>query len=171
MQTSVVLLSVRQVVILISAMILLSTESNIVNATDDFRIKIERKHSNEECTSGYLAVNGEVIAYTLELPWQNNEPLISSIPPGTYSAHLRYDKSDKWRLQLDNVPGRDGIQLHIGNYTGEIEGCILVGNGISDDLCTLNGSADAYAKLKNAFYGTPDPNSTPNKNISIEIVR
>ena len=169
MQTSVVSCSARRVFMLI--MILLATEPCVANAADDFRIKIERKYSSEKCTSGYLAVNGEVIAYTLELPWSNNEPLISSIPPGTYSAHLRYDKKDKWRLQLNDVPGRGGVQIHIGNYTSEIEGCILVGDGISDDLCTLNGSASAYAKLKQAFYGTPNPISTPNKSISVEIVR
>lgn len=138
---------------------------------DDFRIRIERKHHGDDCTSGYLAVDGNIIAYTLELPWRGNAPEISSIPPGSYPATLRYDKSDRWRLQLTNVPGRDGVQIHIGNYTSEVRGCVLVGAGISGDLCTLRESRVAYDRLKQAFYGTPTPVSTPNKSITVDIVR
>lgn len=140
-------------------------------AADKFTVTIARKYSGEDCTSGYLAVDGQVIAYTLELPWKNNEPLISSIPAGIYSAHLRYDKGDKWRMQFDNVEGRSGVQIHIGNYTDEIEGCILVGKGISDDLCSLQNSAGAYKALKDAFYGSPEPNMTPDKAIMVEIAQ
>jgi hypothetical protein len=48
----------------------------------DFKLTVARKHKDHNCTSGYLAVNGKVIAYTLELPWKGNAPLISSIPDG-----------------------------------------------------------------------------------------
>jgi hypothetical protein len=49
-------------------------------------------------------------------------------------------------------------------------GCILVGATLkSDDLCTVLDSRTAYAKLKNLFYGSDNPNSTPDKDISIEI--
>src|SRR4051812_10269499 len=80
-----------------------------------FRLTIARKHKSATCTSGYLAVNGNIIAYTLELPWLGNAPLISSIPDGTYGGILRYDHPDKWRIQLTGVPGRSNVQIHTGN--------------------------------------------------------
>ena len=73
---------------------------------DDFTLTIARKYSDANCTSGYLAVNGTIQAYTLERPWAGNAPLLSSIPVGTYNGILRYDHSDQWRIELQGVPGR-----------------------------------------------------------------
>lgn len=116
---------------------------------------------------GYLVADGKAICYTLELPWKDNSNNISCIPTGTYKGILRYDKKDGWRIQLDNVPNRTGVQIHMGNYTTQIEGCVLVGTEAKVDNCTVVNSAAAYAKLKEAFYGTATPNSTPNKNIVV----
>jgi hypothetical protein len=116
---------------------------------------------------GYLIANGEVLCYTLELPWADNSNNISCIPFGTYNGFLRYDKKDGWRIQLDNVPNRTGVQIHMGNYTSQIKGCVLVGTNADVDSCSVQNSSTAYLKLKKAFYGTETPNSTPNKKIII----
>jgi hypothetical protein len=134
-----------------------------------FVLTVARKFSSDSCTSGYLAVNGKIIAYTLELPWQGNAPMISSIPEGRYGATLRYDHSDRWRLELTGVPGRSNVQIHIGNTTADVRGCILVGTGVGEDLCSVTGSRAAYADLKEAFYGSPDPVMTPNKDITVVV--
>lgn len=136
-------------------------------AQDDFELTIERKFSSNNCTMGYLIADDEVICYTLELPWKDNLNNISCIPVGTYNGILRYDKTDGWRIQLENVPNRTGVQIHIGNYTREIKGCVLVGTDAKVDDCSVKNSTTAYAKLKEAFYGTSTPNSTPNKNITV----
>jgi hypothetical protein len=119
-----------------------------------------------------LAVDGDIICYTLELPSLNNINEISSIPQGNYSAFLRYDHNDHWRIELMNVPGnRTHIQIHIGNTVNDSHGCILVGDKITSDLCQIVGgtSATAYKKLKDAFYGSANPTSTPDKSITVEI--
>lgn len=143
----------------------------LVSATSysqtDFQLTVERKLSTNKCTMGYLVADGKAICYTLELPWKDNSNNISCIPTGTYKGILRYDKKDGWRIQLDNVPNRTGVQIHMGNYTTQIEGCVLVGTEAKVDNCTVVNSAAAYAKLKEAFYGTATPNSTPNKNIVV----
>ena len=136
-------------------------------AQEDFRLTIERKLSSESCTMGYLVASGEVLCYTLELPWADNQNNISCIPAGTYAGILRYDKTDGWRIQLENVPGRMGVQIHVGNYTSQIQGCVLVGSDASVDNCSVSGSSAAYSKLKTAFYGTSNPTSTPNKQIVV----
>lgn len=136
----------------------------------DFKLTIARKYSDKNCTSGYLAVNDQIVAYTLERPWQGNAPLISSIPDGTYGGILRYDHADQWRIELTGVPDRTHVQIHTGNSPDDSEGCILVGMKLGDDLCSVQNSKAAYSALKNAFYGSSDPVATPDKNIVVVVV-
>ncbi|MCJ2097490.1 DUF5675 family protein [Methylobacterium sp. E-046] len=136
----------------------------------NFTLTLARKYKGDACTSGYLAADGTIIAYTLERPWKGNAPLISSIPDGRYEAVLRYDHTDQWRIELTGVPGRTNVQIHTGNKPDDSEGCILIGLKLSDDLCSVLESKKAYAALKKAFYGTETPNSTPNKNIIVVVV-
>lgn len=131
-------------------------------------------HEYRPCTSGLLSifVNNRYkgLVKTVEPPWRNNEPFISSIPLGTYSAVVRYDRLDQWRLQLTNVPGRDAVQLHIGNYPSQTQGCILVGmtNPIGNQ-CVLEDSNRAYQELRQAFYGSANPTATPNLTVTLRI--
>lgn len=162
---------------LLSANTILNSFSNKMvvarsSRTDnDFKISIFREYPNDKCTSGYLSVNGTIICYTLEKPWKNNRQNISSIPAGTYNGILRYDHNDHWRIELVDVPDRTNIQIHIGNVVDNSKGCILVGTSLNNDLCSITGgtSTPAYAKLETAFYGTTNPVSTPDKNITVEI--
>jgi hypothetical protein len=93
---------------------------------------------------------------------------VSCIPAGRYGAHLRYDKPDGWRIQLNTVlKKRSGIQIHIGNYPRQTEGCILVGMSYGPN--SVDNSTKAYKNLQKAFYGTDSPNSTPDKAINVEL--
>jgi hypothetical protein len=139
-------------------------------STQDFTIKVVREKESSTATLGYMEINGKRLCYTLELPWRDNAGSISRIPSGTYQGFLRYDKTDKWRIQLKNVPGRSGIQIHVGNYPTEIEGCILVGTGIGNGGTSLTGSREAYSLLKESFYGSATPNMTPHYKITVQCV-
>lgn len=139
--------------------------------SEDFRLTVFRQYPGQRCTSGYLAINGTIICYTLERPWVDNLRNISSIPSGIYQATLRYDHTDHWRIELSGVPGgRTYVQIHIGNEPDETLGCILVGRRLDADLCSLRESRQAYDDIKNAFYGSANPVATPDKNISVEII-
>lgn len=140
-----------------------------VGAQKSFNITIDRKMNKDNCTIGYLFVNNEPISYTLELPWRDNANFISSIPKGTYTGFLRYDKSEGWRIQLSDVTGRSGIQLHIGNYPSEIEGCILMGMEVNVDGCAVFASGKAYANFRKAFYGSDDPVKSPDVKIVLSV--
>lgn len=143
--------------------------SATVSAQNEFNILIVRTSINSKSTTGELFVNGNFIAHTLELPWENNASYISSIPAGKYTAHLRYDKNDRWRLQLDDVPDRTGVQLHIGNYPAQIQGCVLVGDEVFNESNKIEKSGTAYNRLKTEFYGSVTPNSTPDKKILVTV--
>jgi len=115
-----------------------------------FKISIDRKLSTDKCTQGYLAVNDSVIAYTLELPNKANKKYISSIPKGEYSAFIRTDGKKGWRLELLDVPNRDNVQIHLGNFLDDIDGCILLGTKVDLENCAVlnNFRREAIDKLQ-----------------------
>lgn len=82
----------------------------------------------EIATLGRVRVNGETHSHSLELPWKNNMPGISCIPPGVYE--LEFFDSPKFKrpiLRLKNVPGREAIEIHPANHVAELRGCIALG--------------------------------------------
>ena len=92
----------------------------------------------KESTIGKLFINGESFCDTLENPYINNERNISCIPEGQYKVRLRLPRESATRnylhLLVQDVPNRDFILVHIGNYPSQTQGCILVGNGRQQDV-------------------------------------
>lgn len=95
------------------------------------KIVIERlKHPLKNEVIGIMYIDDVPRFITLE----NRAKLI---PAGTYKAKrdMHYGKPGKeddyevWELQ--DVPGRSQIQIHIGNSYKDTEGCILIGNYFS----------------------------------------
>lgn len=85
-----------------------------------------------DCTVGILNYGLNARACTLELPWKDNQPNISCIPAGYYIAQYRKSPSNGEVIELKDVPFRSFIQIHSGNFTSQIEGCILTGDSIKD---------------------------------------
>jgi hypothetical protein len=130
-------------------------------------LTIHRKLSNANCMLGYLAINGKVVGYTLERPDLGNINDISAIPAGNYSAVVRYDKErERWRLQLE-VPGRRGVQVHVGNNVGQTKGCILVGRREPNAKnCTIGNSAGALRMIREQLN---DPRCSSRRiNVAVE---
>ena len=75
---------------------------------------------------------------TLENPWINNERNISCIPEGEYPVRLRLPREsgtrDYLHLLVQEVPNRDWILFHRGNFPKDTSGCILVGLGSQQDF-------------------------------------
>lgn len=150
--------------------ILISREYEVGSYSD------QKRGRQESCITGYVSVNGSIVGYTLELPYRNNQSSISSIPAGKYDATIKFEGSkgpytkEGFRITLLDVPDRSGIQIHIGNYPTEIEGCILVGTKVNPDTCTLEGSAAAYQTLKKAVYEQAESDaSAEEKKITVTI--
>jgi hypothetical protein len=77
--------------------------------------------------------NKQVFAcFTLELPDKNNQRKISCIQKGTYKVVTRESEKYGDHFYLKDVPGRDYILIHSGNYVSHTEGCILVGRKLTD---------------------------------------
>lgn len=99
-------------------------------------IAILTRTYSDSGTNGTLECNGKHLCYTIELPWKNNERLVSCIPEGTYRLRKRHNIRFNWHLELCEVKGRKHILIHpANNALKELKGCIapvlqLTGDGL-----------------------------------------
>ena len=107
-------------------------QSNLIN------LLIIRNTFSDKSTIGELFINGERFCDTLENPWLDNQRNISCIPAGEYPVRLRYPRESATReylhLLVQDVPNRDYILFHRGNFPKDTSGCILVGQGTQQDV-------------------------------------
>lgn len=120
----------------------------------DVRTYLSRLKSEENQTLGVIHVYNEIVeiysCYTLELPWLNNQRNISCIPKGEYKMIKHNSPKFGSCLWIQNVPNRDEILIHKGNYYKDTMGCVLVGNNISD----ING--DGFRDVINSGTALSD---------------
>ena len=118
-------------------------------------INIKRWYHND-CTLGRLRV-GEFQCFTLELPWLENQRSISCMPKGKYKAFKRQSPKNGLVIEFESVPDRSSIQIHSGNFTRQIEGCILVGSSITFlDGDTIPDVASSKVTLDKLLALLPD---------------
>jgi hypothetical protein len=103
------------------------------------KLILSRKYTPQETQGLYLIMDGFTELYRcfcLELPWLNNQHNISCIPEGVYDVEKYSDAKHPNCFWIKNVPNRDGILIHIGNWaTGkhvDTEGCQLPGTDWMD---------------------------------------
>lgn len=92
-----------------------------------------RTGESDEGTYGVIVFDGQYL-HTGELPWKDNKPNVSCIPPGTHKVSVRV--SPKYgKCYVVKVGGRTYILFHQGNFFGDkslgyrsnTNGCILLG--------------------------------------------
>ena len=98
---------------------------------------IQRGPSTEEGTFGKLETSTGFKCVTLERPADGEHPCI---PAGTYQCSLRKSNdnyvvvngvNDYQVYGVQNVPGRDNVEIHSGNWFFQILGCILLGQEVA----------------------------------------
>lgn len=104
---------------------------------------------------------------------QHNEPKVpgeTRIPAGRYRVGLRgrggmndrYSKKFDWHrgmLWLQDVHDFTFVYIHYGNYHGDTEGCILVGDGSQSNVeedGMVTSSVTAYTRLAQEIYAAYD---------------
>lgn len=101
----------------------------------------------------------------------------TAIPKGTYTIDMntvspkysqakyskQYSFCDAKLPRLLNVPGYEGILIHIGNYPKDTEGCLLVGKN------TVKGAVMESTATFNALYPILKKASDEGKKITITI--
>lgn len=100
------------------------------------RIKLKRTDLLPDRTLGIITItdsNNKSFGFaTLEPPSRNNEKNISCIKSGKYPISKRYSQKYGWHWIINNVPNRDLILIHVGNFPKDTKGCILIGTGFED---------------------------------------
>lgn len=102
--------------------------------------------------------------FTLELPDKGNQKKISNIPVGRYNVEKRVSQKYGNHFHILDVPNRDYILIHKGNYYTQIEGCVLVGDNLTDinkdNILDVTNSVATMKKLNDLL---------PNK-FTLEII-
>lgn len=125
-------------------------------------ITLNRFKSTSNGTFGILRV-GDRKFYSIEKPWDNNQPFESCVPASDYS--LVPHKSDKYGEVLCLVNASIGVTryrergtkryaclIHVGNWQKDVLGCIALGTDADESMVINSRQA-----IKD-FYETVDPN-------------
>lgn len=95
---------------------------------------LERYHATRDiCLGRIYGPSMERLFYTLEPGWNNNARNKSCIPFGEYKVEPWLSKKFGRCLKVLNVPGREAILIHAGNYREDTKGCILIGTTALDE--------------------------------------
>jgi hypothetical protein len=114
---------------------------------------LSRTYNQNETLGSLLVFSGHEIKYrckTIELPENGNQHNTSCIPEGVYDV-IKMNHPDKGMcFRILNVPNRDGILIHKGNYAAgnhvDTLGCILPGSCFID--LNEDGSLDIAESTK-----------------------
>lgn len=113
-------------------------------------VELKSIKEDNHATQGKMFFNNKLIACTLEKPWRDNKRYISCIPAGLYKCvkHSGIKFKNVWIL-LD-VPDRDTILIHNGNFITDTDGCILVGQnfGLFKGLPMITNSVPTLNQLR-----------------------
>lgn len=94
-----------------------------------------------EYTLGYIELDGKRF-FILERPWLDNKPNVSCIPVGSYIA--KRDRTGKHQYYaIQDVPDREGIEIHVANRVDQLQGCIALGLTFDFNIDFLGRSGPA----------------------------
>jgi hypothetical protein len=97
------------------------------------RIIVQRDPPLPNGTTGRLSADGQEFCFTLEPAGKTSitdGPVC--IPAGDYPVKIDFSpRFQRLMPRLFDVPEREGILIHWGNYVENTEGCILVGSSKS----------------------------------------
>jgi hypothetical protein len=107
----------------------------VKNPNAKYELILQREASEDDGTYGTLRLPDGTTLNTLELPWMNNDPQKSCIPPGSYKCKKRPSEHFGAAYEVQGVQGRSAILIHAGNAAGSVDkgmkadskGCILLG--------------------------------------------
>src|SRR5574344_381610 len=150
-------------------------------------LKLKRIFKGDKYTIGNLFINDKKFCDTLEDTDRGLDASMSvskiialkkfgitAIPKGTYEVVMnvvsaKFSKYKQYTFcggrvpRLLNVPGYDGVLMHIGNKPEDTEGCILVGKN------TVKGMITSSTETFMSFYKILEDASKKNEKIHITI--
>lgn len=115
-------------------------------------LNLKRTHVLKTGVYGTLDIEGVPFCQTLELQWRDNATGVSCIPPGEYICKVIMSPKRGYQVyELQNVPNRTNVEIHIGNTVLDIEGCVLLGRAFGPVDTTTVGTLIGVQDSKFAF--------------------
>ena len=103
---------------------------------DGKHLHIKRIHTSDSGTFGVVCDghHGEPFCVSLELPYKDNQPNISSIPNGVYEGVRVMSPrfGNTFEVKGGGIEGRTHILFHKGNSVADSRGCILLAEGFGE---------------------------------------
>lgn len=109
-------------------------------------LSVIRDKFTPQSTTSQVAIDGVFQCYGLEPRADKSHGKPYCIPAGTYQVLI--EMSPRFGFEtphVQDVPGFTEIEIHLGNYPTDTEGCLVVGE--SRDVDFVGGSAVAFAAL------------------------
>ena len=120
----------------------------------DLEVRRHLEWSDAQATEGELFINGVFAGFTLEPPRLDPPAKPRAIPIGAYGLTWAFSpKHAKFVPLVEDVPDFEGIEIHIGNFPRDTEGCLLVGEVRGHDMIQQSTPAIAAvaARVQAAF--------------------
>lgn len=111
---------------------------------DPVEYRLTRTITGDDGTIGKFS-GPDFSAFSIELPWRNNDRQISCIPQGRYLCRIYNSPKHGHVYLLNDVPNHDFVEIHAANYGGDrklgykcdLLGCIGLGDTMA--ATTVNG--------------------------------
>jgi hypothetical protein len=111
---------------------------------------LSRTYNDNETPGSFIIMDGERSVWScksIELPYNGNQRNTSCIPEGVYNVVRHVSPTKGKCFHVLDVPGRDNILIHVGNYAAgkrvDTLGCILPGIGFKD--INNDGNIDVFS--------------------------
>jgi len=121
-------------------------------------IEVRRRWTTGKSVISHVFVNGRCMCFGLEPPIRTDDVKPRAIPAGTYEVTIRWSEKHKRNVpHVEKVPGFEEIEIHVGNYPRDTEGCLLVGETMGEDYVgNSHGAFEMfYAKLLDVWKKEP----------------
>ena len=142
------------------------------------KIRLERT-LEDWGTLGEVFINDEFFCYSLENPVRDVKvPSDTAIWSGTYQVGFRvettpmtqrYQKKYKWfhkHIEVKDVRDFTGIYFHVGNWTKDTDGCILLGDGMRKHAEMITSSTSAFTD----FYEKVSVALLRDEEVTLEVI-
>jgi hypothetical protein len=106
------------------------------------KARLIRYEFNHDGVFGVFILNDVIVGYSLE-------NFDKCIPTGKYRCVKDNHGIHRW-YRLENVPSRTNIEIHVANWSNQLEGCIAIGSyiGTLRGKRAIMGSRDAMENLQ-----------------------
>lgn len=122
-------------------------------------VTLERFAYTPMGTFGRLRVDDRFECFSVERPWQHNEPGTSCIPEGAYPLVMGFFHHGGYSAyEITHVVGRSAILIHKANTMDELRGCVAPGMrlGFLKGRWAVLESAVAFDQFMKAMLDAPE---------------